>query len=127
MNTLRKQMGMTVIGWVLTLVVLAFGVLFVLRLVPLYTESFKIDQALSSIIRDPSTAESSRAEIVKRFVARMSIDDVDRFDSEEKVKDSLTVEKGNGRTVIRMQYQTLAPLVGTLSILADWDKEVSRP
>ena len=92
MNTLRKQMGMTVIGWVLTLVVLAFGVLFVLRLVPLYTESFKIDQALSSIIRDPSTAESSRAEIVKRFVARMSIDDVDRFDSEEKVKDSLTVE-----------------------------------
>ena len=63
MNTLRKQMGMTVIGWVLTLVVLAFGVLFVLRLVPLYTESFKIDQALSSIIRDPSTADSSRSSV----------------------------------------------------------------
>lgn len=127
MNTLRKQTGMTVIGWVLTLVVLGFAVLFVLRLVPLYMESFKVDQALSSIIRDPSTADSSRPEIVKKFVARMSIDDVDRFDSEEKVKDSLTVEKGNGRTVIRMQYQTVAPLMGNLSILADWDKEVSRP
>lgn len=127
MNTLRKQKGMTVIGWVLTLVVLGFAVLIVLRLVPLYMESFKVDQALSSIIRDPSTADSSRVEIVKKFVARMSIDDVDRFDSEEKVKDSLTVEKGNGRTIIRMQYQTVAPLMGNLSILADWDKEVSRP
>lgn len=127
MTALRRQNGMTVIGWVLSLVVLAFGVLFVLRLVPIYVESFKVDNALTSLIRDPATADSSRGEIVKKFVARMNIEDIDRFDTEQKVKDYLTVEKGNGRVVIRMQYQAVAPLVGNLSIVADWDKEVSRP
>jgi hypothetical protein len=127
MTVLRRQNGMTVIGWVLSLVVLAFGVLFVLRLVPVYVESFKVDNALNSLIRDPATADSSRNDIIKKFVARMNIEDIDRFDTEQKVKDYLTVEKGNGRVVIRMQYQTVAPLVSNLSIVADWDKEVSRP
>ncbi|MCU0934944.1 MAG: DUF4845 domain-containing protein [Gammaproteobacteria bacterium] len=127
MTALRRQNGMTVIGWVLSLVVLAFGVLFVLRLVPVYVESFKVDNALNSLIRDPATADSSRNDIIKKFVARMNIEDIDRFDTEQKVKDYLTVEKGNGRVVIRMQYQTVAPLVSNLSIVADWDKEVSRP
>jgi hypothetical protein len=127
MTVLRRQNGMTVIGWVLSLVVLAFGVLFVLRLVPIYVESFKVDNALNSLIRDPATADSSRNDIIKKFVARMNIEDIDRFDTEQKVKDYLTVEKGNGRVVIRMQYQSVAPLVSNLSIVADWDKEVSRP
>jgi hypothetical protein len=127
MTVLRRQNGMTVIGWVLSLVVLAFGVLFVLRLVPIYVESFKVDNALNSLVRDPATADSSRNDIIKKFVARMNIEDIDRFDTEQKVKDYLTVEKGNGRVVIRMQYQSVAPLVSNLSIVADWDKEVSRP
>jgi hypothetical protein len=118
---------MTFIGGVLTLVVIALGVLFVLRLVPIYMESFKIDSVLQSLIRDPGVTDSSRTDITKKFVARMSIEGVDRFDTEQELKDHFTVEKSDNRVVIRVQYQAVAPLVSNLSIVADWDKEVSRP
>jgi len=127
MTVQRRQLGMTVIGWLLTLVVVGFGVLFVLRLVPIYVESFKIDSALSSLIQDGSIMDSTRADITKKFVARMNIEDVERFDTDAKVKDHFTVEKSDGRLVIRIEYEAVAPLVGNLSIVADWKKEVSRP
>jgi hypothetical protein len=127
MSLVRSQRGMTIIGWIFTLIFIGLGVLFVLRLVPLYIESFKIDSALESIMREDGVLEMSRAEVTRKFVARMSIEDVDRFDTEEKVKKHLTVEKGDGRLVVRLVYDAETPLVGNLSLRAHWEKEVRRP
>jgi hypothetical protein len=118
---------MTLIGWLLTLIIIGSVVLVVLRLVPIYVESFKVDAALESLVRQDSIMDTSRADIVRQLAARMEVDDVDRFDTQEKLKSYLTVEKGEGQVVIRLEYQSVAPLVGNLSLVADWRKEVRRP
>jgi hypothetical protein len=102
-------------------------VLFVLRLVPIYIESFKIDSALESIVEENGILEMSRADITRKFIARMSIEDIDRFDTDEDVKGRLTVEKSDGRVLVRLVYDAETPLVGNLSLRAHWNKEVHRP
>jgi hypothetical protein len=123
----REQYGMTVIGWIVTLALVAFGVLFVLRLVPIYVEAFKVQNALESMAMDSSITEDSRETILRKFANRMSIEDVDRFDTEAKAKEYLTIEKRDGGIKIRVDYRAVAPLVSNLSLVADWQKEVSLP
>lgn len=127
MNRGHGQHGMTLIGWLLTLAILGFAGLFGLRLVPIYMESFKVDAALQSLIHEGGVLDSSRNELARKFAARMSIEDVDRFDTEAKLQGHFFVEKQEGRVVIRVQYEAVAPLLSNLSIVADWDKEVSYP
>lgn len=127
MKRLREQYGMTLIGWIVSLALVAFGVLFVLRLVPIYVEAFKVQNALESMARDSSIIEDSRETILRKFANRMSIEDVDRFDTEAKAKEYLTIEKREGGISLRVEYQAVAPLVSNLSLVADWKKEVSLP
>jgi len=127
MTSGRREFGMTLIGWLLTLVVLGFLGLFGLRLVPIYMESFKIDAALESLVNEGNAPESSRAELLRKFAARMNIEGVERFDTEAKLRDHFFVEKQGGGVVIRVVYQAESPLFSNLSILADWEKEVSAP
>jgi hypothetical protein len=118
---------MTLIGWILTLVVGGVAVLVVLRLFPIYVEAMKVGAALDGIVAEPGIADMGRPEIERKFLARMNIEDVDRLDSEEDLRGHFFVEKRDGRVVIRVQYQALAPLFGNLSLVADWRREASYP
>ena len=79
MNLGRNQQGMTFLGWVIVLVLVGGIALIVMKLVPLYMESFKVDSALKSIVEQPNLKDESTADIYKQFVRRMNVEDVNRF------------------------------------------------
>ncbi len=63
-----RQRGMTTIGLVLVLAMIAFFVLIGLKLYPIYYDSFKVGAALDSLKADPTLAGKTSAEVVDRLM-----------------------------------------------------------
>jgi hypothetical protein len=124
MNLSRNQQGMTFLGWVIVLALIGGIALIVMKLVPLYMESFKVDSALEGILEQPNLKDQSVADIYKQFVRRMNVEDVNRFD-ERNVRKFVTVEKRGPQVKITVEYQAKAELYDNLSLVADFKKQAS--
>jgi hypothetical protein len=126
MNLGRNQQGMTFLGWVIVLVLVGGIALIVMKLVPLYMESFKVDSALKSIVEQPNLKDESTADIYKQFVRRMNVEDVNRF-NDRNVRKFVTVDKKGPHVTITVEYQAKAELYDNLSLVADFKKQASNP
>ena len=117
---------MTFLGWVIVLVLVGGIALIVMKLVPLYMESFKVDSALKSIVEQPNLKDESTADIYKQFVRRMNVEDVNRF-NDRNVRKFVTVDKKGPHVTITVEYQAKAELYDNLSLVADFKKQASNP
>ncbi len=125
MNLANRQRGMTFLGWVFTLGLIGSVALLVMKLFPMYMESFKVDAALESLVEEPNIAHQSRSQIYAGFVRRMDIEDVKRF-NERNVRSYVTIEKTGPNVTITVEYQAKADLFRELSLVADFVKTASN-
>lgn len=120
-----RQQGITAIGLLMGLAILGFGALLALRLFPIYLESFKIDTALKSVIKDPRLAEMSNRDIIATLLRRLDVDDVQRINSQNH-RNHVTINKKNNKVAITVNYRAEAPLFGNLGLVADFRKNVQQ-
>ncbi len=73
------QRGMTAIGWLIVLGLLAFFVLLILRLAPGYLESFKVTSVLESLLQEPYIGSKTPMEIRRLLENRMNVNSIDGF------------------------------------------------
>ncbi|HFD79579.1 MAG TPA: DUF4845 domain-containing protein [Gammaproteobacteria bacterium] len=123
MRSLRQQRGMTAIGWLLVLGLIAFFVLITLRLVPLYLEYAKVTSVLESIENEPGITTKSRAEIISLIQRRLDVNDVRELDPRKK----FYIRKEKGYLIIGTRYERREPMLGNVDVVASFDKEVKVP
>ena len=114
-----RQQGMTTIGLVLVLVMIAFFVLIGLKLYPIYYDSFKVGTALDSLKADPALASKPSAEVVDRLMKRLSIDNVDHVE-----KSDVTVEKTSKGIRVSVEYDARKNIVGNIDVMVSFSKAV---
>ena len=125
MNRRSRQQGMTLFGWLTVLVLVGAGALLVLKVVPVYLESFKVARAIESVTQDPSLSQMTKRDIYKKFVARMNVEDVDRF-HQRNVHKFLNIQRTGNKVTLSIEYQTVTPLIGNVSLLIDFRHEDSN-
>jgi len=123
---MKNQSGVTAIGIVLILVVLAGVVTIVLRLFPLYNEKFQIVAALNSVVSQPDAARMTTKRAGKSFMKAMSITNIDRFD-DRTIKENLVVikpkKKGEPR-ILHMQYEARNKFFADIYFVLVFDKKI---
>ena len=121
----RFQRGMSI--WVLIYILGSLGVfgLVGLKLFPAYLESFKVDKALEGLMEDPRLKDMSKNEIKASLVKRLDIDEVRRI-TERNFNDYVTIDTKGNRVVITVDYSADVALAGNVSIVAHFNKQVSR-
>jgi predicted Kef-type K+ transport protein len=60
---MNRQRGVTAIGWLIILGLIAFFVLLTLRLAPVYIEAYKVSSQLKSLNREPNITKKSVPQI----------------------------------------------------------------
>lgn len=103
-NMMKKQKGVTFIGWCIILAIIAFFVLITLRLFPLYNEKMIVVSAMKSVSSRPGISEETDREIRKQFLRTVQIGGSNRFDDQSVMK-LVTIEKpresgGNKRLTV---------------------------
>ena len=107
---MRKQQGLTLIGFIFMAALVAGAGIIVFRAVPIYNEYFTLQRILKSI--DLGNQDASPAEIRKQFELKASADYVYDIKSRD-----LEISKENGRIILTVPYQRTIPIAANVSIL----------
>lgn len=116
MGTRFGQRGMTAIGWLIVLGLVAFFALLVLRLTPVYLEHYKVTSALQSLHEEPFITRKTNPEIMTLLMRRLDIDDVDRVK-----RDNIKIENQRGKLTIRVIYEVRIPMVANIDAVVSFD------
>jgi len=115
----KQQQGMTFIGWLIVLGLIAFFAILVLRLVPNYLEYFKVESTLESLENEPGITEKSPAEIRTLISRRFDVNDVEHVTAKD-----VKVTRDSGRTIISIKYEVRVPIMGNVDAVTKFDKSV---
>ena len=120
MQNPKHQSGMTI--WSLTFVLgtLAFFLFLLFKLLPPYLSDLKISGALESLSRQPDAGSMSVPEIQEAIRKRLEIDSADDFD----LGNSLTITAQGRSKVIRINYESVTPMLFNISALLTFDHRI---
>ncbi len=124
MSFRNKQRGMGFLGLIVLVGVLGFSAVIGLKLFPVYMDAWKIDSVMEAVISEPGINNQSRNEIIQSMLKRLDIDAVGALNYSNH-GDRLSVTKRNNNVTINVSYEVTTPLLGNLSLLAQFDKSVS--
>lgn len=119
MKRWHHQKGMTAIGWMLVLGLIAFFTLITLRMLPLYLEFSKVVSTLESLKEQPNITNQTKSEIVRLVRKRFDVNDVDNVDPK-----LIKVSMDKGVLKVGINYERREHLVGNVDIVAIFDKQV---
>jgi hypothetical protein len=110
----NQQSGMTVIGMLLLLIVIAFVALIAMKVVPMYIELYTVKSTIEGIRNEPQLAQMSTQDIHNSIQKRFDIGYVERVKARDlKIKND---PSGRGR-VLELTYDDERELFYGLSVL----------
>jgi hypothetical protein len=119
---MRKQRGVTVIGWIFLLVPVAIVLYAGIRVVPEYLGYYKLVSAMKETASQLKSDETLDAKTVTRALER-------RFDTgyvEAVPAEEVEVSRDDGGTwTMTADYEKTVPLFGSLSLLMSFNKSVA--
>jgi Domain of unknown function (DUF4845) len=110
-----RQDGMTYLGMLILLIVIAFFAIVLIKVAPLYMEYFKVKSSLDSLVQDTkdNQAALSPAEIESSLLKRLSINDVQHV-----TKDDIKITREGRKTVVVVDYEARVTLFDNIDLVA---------
>lgn len=119
MRTRQQQKGMTLIGWIFVLGLIGLTAIIILRLLPIYMDSFKIKGQLETLHKEPNITRKSEREIRTLIAKRFNVEGLDSIN-----KDDIKIEKKAGILTITADYELRTKLLGNLDAVGVFLHEV---
>ncbi len=119
MHSLKRQNGMTAIGWMIVLALIGFFVLLALRMVPAYLEYYKIVAALESLEEERGSALVTKQTIRKLLGRRFDINYVTAITPRQ-----VSIKQSGAYYVVTAKYEARERLAGNVSVVMEFHKMV---
>lgn len=96
--------------------IIAFVVLLILKVVPMYIEHGKVTSALNKLKEEPDLISKPDVEIINKLFKQFDIDDVKGV-----TKDDVSVTKSGSYLKVEIEYAPETNVAGNLSIKLNFD------
>ncbi len=126
MHRLKNEQGMSAIGWILLLGLIITMAVPVMKIIPMYLNSMKINFALKDL---KSKLSERGGTIAPDEVKKILVTLLDEKMLEDITADEITISFENQTYKIRIQHEYKKQIVGHLSVslMADRSVELSLP
>jgi len=118
---IRRQRGVTAIGWIFLLIPMAIFVYGCIRVGPEYLNYYKVLQALKETATQLKSDEALTAQTIRGSIEK-------RFDTgyvDSPTPKEIVIEKGDEGWTMTADYEAVCPMFGNLSILLQFNKTVT--
>lgn len=118
---MRKQRGVTMIGWIILLIPVALVAYAAIRVGPIYYEYYKLLSACESTASELKSDETLTKKSIEQALQR-------RFDTsyvDDVTASELEITKSEAGWSIGINYDEEAPLFGNLLLLLRFNKSVA--
>ncbi|MDN5924058.1 MAG: DUF4845 domain-containing protein [Xanthomonadales bacterium] len=119
---MKKQSGMTLIGFIFILIIAAFFALMAMRLVPSYVEYFGVVKAMNALAAEPGSAQMSLAKVRRDLDFKASFQYVD--DNTLGGNQTVKLDHANGKANLVVDYNKKIPFLYNISFLVHFAKTV---
>ena len=109
----RKQSGMTMIGFLMTLGVIILFLYCGMKIVPMYTEFYSVKQALAGMATEPELGTASKDKIRMLFNRRMDMS----YANTVLKMDPLKIEATDTGYMLTVDYERREELIANLDIV----------
>jgi hypothetical protein len=113
-----RQRGATMIGMVIIVAIIGFGLYGVIRVFPLYMEYLAVVRAMEQTAKEESGGTPQT--LLRSLDRRWAIEDIQSLEP----KDIEIKRQGSGYSM-RAWYRAEAPFISNISLVVDFDKTVS--
>ncbi len=117
---MRKQRGVTMIGWIFLLIPMAITLYAAIRVAPEYLNYYKVVTAMKESASQLKSDETLSPQTIRSTLAK-------RFDSgyvDEPKASEIAVARGDAGWTMTAEYEKVVPLFGNLNLLLAFDKSV---
>ena len=116
MRNFRKQeQGVTLISYIFILLIVGFFVMLILKITPIYMDHNKVVNSLAGLKDLPDLENKSIYAIKKNLDNRFNVNYVYDVTAED-----ITIVKRGNFVRVDIEYEVVEPLVGDLSLLAQF-------
>ncbi len=114
----RKQHGMTMIGFLITLSVVMLFLYCGMKIVPMYTEYYSVKKALAGLANEPGIANSSKEKIRELFFKRLYMSYANNVK-----KQALTIDSTDTGYKMVVDYERREQLIANLDVVGKYHAE----
>ena len=111
---MRKQVGVTLTGFIIVAVIVVFVLLFAFKVGPAYFEYYAINKQLKAIANDQGRS-GLRRDVEAAFAARQAIENIKSVNPTD-----IQITKDGSGVVLSAEYSVRVPLFGNLSACMDF-------
>ncbi len=115
----RKQSGMTMIGFLMTLGVIILFLYCGMKIIPMYTEFYSVKQALAGMATEPELGTASKDKIRMLFNRRMDMS----YANTVLKMDPLKIEATDNGYMLTVDYERREELIANLDIVGKFHAE----
>lgn len=108
----RKQSGMTMLGFLITLSVVMFFVYTGMKVVPMYIEYYSVKKALAGMANEPGIGAKSKEQVHSLFYRRLNMSYANGVK-----KDALKMEATDQGLMLTVDYEQRKQLIANLDVV----------
>jgi Tfp pilus assembly major pilin PilA len=118
---MKKQQGLTLIGFVFILIIVGFFAYMAMKLVPAYAEYMGVVKAMKQLAAEPDLATKTPEEIQRDLAFKGSFQYVDdkTFSAQ-----NIHIKNGAGGGTMQVKYDKDIPFIYNIDFLLHFDKTV---
>jgi hypothetical protein len=119
---MKRQSGISMIGFIIILIIAAFFAYTAMKLVPAYMDYFSVSKALNTVATQAQSGDMSAEELVRKLDTQelsQYFDDSDIRDGNVQIVNDPKLGK-----VIRLSYDKKIPWLYNISFLVKFEKSV---
>lgn len=119
MTYARSQKGMSLLGWLVVLAIVAFVASAAFKVFPHYMDNFAIEKAITSVETDKAADVRTVPEFYAYVGKALTINGI----RDLKLEDALDVQLENNEFRAHLKYEKREPLVQNIDLVVKFDKE----
>ena len=119
MNYAGSQKGMSLLGWLVVLALVAFLASTAFKIIPHYLDYYSIEKAITAVETDKAADVRSVPEFYAYVDKALTINNI----RDLNLQDALSVEQDNNEFRAHLKYEKREPLIENLDLVVHFDKE----
>jgi Domain of unknown function (DUF4845) len=119
MKFARSQQGLSILGWLVTLAVVAFFASTAFKVIPHYLDYMSMEKMITSVEADKALEVHSVGDFYNHLSKGMQVNNIRDLNLRDAVKVSLE----NNEFLVHLKYEKREPLIENLDLVVNFDKE----
>ena len=119
MTFARSQQGLSILGWLVVLAVVAFFASTAFKMLPHYLDYMSLEKIITSVETDKASDVRTVGEFYNHVSKGMQVNNI----RDLNMRDALQVTVENNEFQVHLKYEKREPLIENLDLVVNFDKE----